>query len=97
MDIKLRLALFDATVSASMTYGMETCPLTGRQLEQIDVTQRKNDEENGLIDALFGRVLGRKWQTYEVTTGHCTYSISSTQVVADHPQQQGETSETTVR
>ena len=41
VDIKLRLALFDATVSASMTYGMETCPLTGRQLEQIDITQRK--------------------------------------------------------
>ena len=49
------------------------------------------------MDPLFGRVLGRKWQTYEVTTGHCTYSISSTQVVADHPQQEGETSETTVR
>jgi hypothetical protein len=41
VSIKLRLALFDATVSASMTYGLETCPLTTQQLEQVDVTQRK--------------------------------------------------------
>ena len=39
--MRLRLKLFDATVSASMTYGLETCPLTTKQLEQIDVTQRK--------------------------------------------------------
>ena len=41
VGIKLRLALFDAAISASMTYGMETCPLTGQQLEQTDITQRK--------------------------------------------------------
>ena len=41
VGIKLRLALFDAAISACMTYGMETCPLTGQQLEPIDVTQRK--------------------------------------------------------
>ena len=41
VSVRLRLKLFDATVSASMTYGLETCPLTTKQLEQIDVTQRK--------------------------------------------------------
>ena len=39
--MRLRLKMSDATVSASMTYGLETCPLTTKQLEQIDVTQRK--------------------------------------------------------
>ena len=41
VNIKLRLSLFDATVSASLMYGLETCPLTWKQLSKLDVVQRK--------------------------------------------------------
>ena len=41
VNIKLRLSLFDATVSASLMYGLETCPLTWKQLDRLDVIQRE--------------------------------------------------------
>ena len=41
VNIKLRLKLFNATVSPTLTYSLETCPLTQHQLDQLDVLQRK--------------------------------------------------------
>ena len=41
VSIKLRLAMFDATVNATAAYGLETCPVTSKQLAKIDITQTK--------------------------------------------------------
>ena len=49
------------------------------------------------MDPLFGRVLGAKRQTYEVTIKDCTCSISGGYVVAYNLGQQAQTHETVAR
>ena len=41
VSIGLRLKLFDATVTPALLYSLETCPLTNRLLEKVDVVQRR--------------------------------------------------------
>ena len=41
VNIKLRLKLFNATVTPAATYCLETCPLTRSQLNQLDIVQRR--------------------------------------------------------
>ena len=41
IPIKLRLKLFDAAITATVLYSLETCPLTEGLLQRLDVVQRK--------------------------------------------------------
>ena len=41
INIKLRLKLFSATVSPTLLYSLDTCPLTLHQLSKLDILQRK--------------------------------------------------------
>ena len=41
VDTKLRLKLFDATVSPTALYSLDTCPLTGAQLKKLDAVQNR--------------------------------------------------------
>ena len=41
VNIKLRLKLFNATVTPTLIYGLETCALDQKQLDHLDITQRK--------------------------------------------------------
>ena len=38
--IKLRLKLFDAVITATVLYSLDTCPLTANSLQRLDVAQR---------------------------------------------------------
>ena len=38
--MKLRLKLFDAIISSTVLYGLETCPLTEKVQKRLDVVQR---------------------------------------------------------
>ena len=41
VNIQLRLKLFNATVTPTVLYGLETCALDRKQLEHLDVVQRR--------------------------------------------------------
>ena len=41
VNIKLILKLFNAAVTPSLVYSLETCPLTQSQMQKLDIVQRK--------------------------------------------------------
>ncbi|CAK0857937.1 unnamed protein product [Prorocentrum cordatum] len=41
VNVKLRLKLFNATVTPTLVYGLETCALDQKELDHLDITQRK--------------------------------------------------------
>ena len=41
VDVRLRLKLFDAAVSASVLYSLDTCPITASQLKKLDAVQNR--------------------------------------------------------
>ena len=41
VSVKLRLRLFEAVVSPTVTYGLETCCLTQANCDRLDIVQRK--------------------------------------------------------
>ncbi|CAK0906421.1 unnamed protein product [Prorocentrum cordatum] len=50
VNVKLRLELINATVTPSLVYGLETCALDQKQLDHLDITQRK------MLRRIVGRV-----------------------------------------
>ena len=40
IPVKLRLKMFDAAITSTVLYSLETCPLTEKKLHRLDVVQR---------------------------------------------------------
>ena len=59
VNIKLRLKLFDATVTPAALYGLTSCPLTNTQLARLDTTMRK------MLRRLVGWVHSNDDETWE--------------------------------